>query len=140
MTEQELFDKYPKIFQRRFLPLTVSCMYWGVACSETWYGIIDKLCGRIQQYVDENHIPQVEAEQIKSKYGGLRFYTDCKDSNINKFIEDAEGEVLTTCEDCGATEGVATKRIQGWYSTLCPSCVEKRKTRGTCRQYIPHEG
>jgi len=61
-------------------------------------------------------IPQVVADQVKEKYGGLRFYYTGGDDKISHFIEFAEYMSYHTCEVCGKpgkTYG------GGWVRTLC---------------------
>lgn len=78
LTEQEILNKYPKIFIEKDLPMTKSCMYWGLEVPETWLPIIDALCCCMQNYTYTSTkckvFPQVVAEQVKSKFSSLRFY------------------------------------------------------------------
>jgi hypothetical protein len=50
--EQKLFEKYPKIFAQRKLPMTQTAMCWGIETGDGWYTILDKLCHQIQHHVD----------------------------------------------------------------------------------------
>lgn len=60
---------------------------------------------------------QVEAVQVKEKFGGLRFYTDCvPDDYIRGLISLAESLSVRTCEVCGAP---GKQGGQGWIRTLC---------------------
>ena len=70
----KLFKKYPKIFRQKDLPMTQTCLCWGCECGDGWYDLIDKLCSMLQWDIDKNRYPQIEATQIKEKYGTLRFY------------------------------------------------------------------
>src|SRR3990172_2708662 len=72
--EAALYKKYPKIFRQRKLPMTETCMCWGISCGDGWYKIIDDLCADIQVFCDQNKC-QIEATQVKEKFGTLRFYT-----------------------------------------------------------------
>lgn len=81
MTEQEIFAKYPEIFKEKDLPMEQTCMCWGLEVPDSWLPIIDDLCGAMQNYgysVGNNEgrfkFPQVVAEQVKEKFGQLRFY------------------------------------------------------------------
>lgn len=118
--ELQLFAKYPKIFKQKDLPMTQTCMCWGLECGDGWFDIIDTLCSKIQAYVDTTGTPQVEATQVKEKYGTLRFYTNIYDDEIEKYIEEATNQTLHVCERCGSREGV--KATQGWISYLCIAC------------------
>lgn len=82
--QSRLFAKYPKIFRDRTLPMTQTCMCWGLECGDGWYAILDHLCYALTWTystgltVDEAYVPveppQVIADQVKEKYGTLRFY------------------------------------------------------------------
>lgn len=56
--DEKLCEKYPLIFRDRHADPSKTCMYWGMACGDGWYNILDKLCLNIQ-----SHIEHVE-EQI----------------------------------------------------------------------------
>ena len=59
---------------------------YGVECDDGWYNLIFDLCTELTDYYNENKIPMnLHVEQIKEKYGGLRFYYyfDKDDSNTN---------------------------------------------------------
>tara|TARA_A100001515_G_scaffold91598_1_gene73033 strand:+ start:3597 stop:3986 length:390 start_codon:yes stop_codon:yes gene_type:complete len=93
--QDRLFEKYPKIFRQKDLSPQETCMCWGIACGDGWYDIIDTLCHQIQNYVDDNKIPQVEALQVKSKWGTLRFYVYGGDQYVQGLISMAEA--MTSC-------------------------------------------
>ena len=67
--QNKLYEKYPKIFAQKDLPMSQTSMCYGIECGSGWYNIIDALCENIQNYVDQNRIEQVEATQIKEKFG-----------------------------------------------------------------------
>lgn len=214
--QQKLFDKYPKLFGQKDLPMTQTCMCWGVDCEEGWYWILDMLCGAVQSYCDshnegvrirnevklkskwwtgwfiwpshrkiqpafepvaqedtistivrltttvedmireitmtfffrwrqlfnnifqsfknllrkfkERNVKeyewQVEATQIKEKFGGLRFYINGGDDYIYGMIDLAEHMSYNTCEICGDTKTVKL-RGKGWLFTRCDDCPPK---------------
>lgn len=68
-------------------------------------------------------IEQVEASQIKEKYGGLRFYTNGHDDRIDGMIWLAESMSYSICEECGSTNNVT--QTKGWIISLCESCMIK---------------
>lgn len=61
-------------------------------------------------------IPQVTVEQVKEKYGTLRFYVSQYTHTIGALIHMAESMSAKTCETCGAP-GKMTGR--GWLSVRC---------------------
>ena len=125
--QRKLFQKYPKIFRQRSLPMSETAMCWGFSCGSGWYNIIDALCANIQSYIDSENKQQIEAVQVKEKYGELRFYTNIHvDEYIEALINMAESMSRRTCESCGAP-GVQTN--DGWIITLCGPCREKQYRR-----------
>lgn len=69
---------------------------------------------------------QVEACQVKEKYGTLRFYVDYADEEVNGMISMAEAMSASTCEACGSTQD-AKVRGKGWLSCRCKICWDKKK-------------
>jgi hypothetical protein len=56
-------------------------------------------------------------DQVKEKFGTLRFYTNQGNSMIYKFIDLAAKLSAMTCEECGRTGKLG--QHAGWYSTRC---------------------
>lgn len=131
--DKELCEKYPKIFKNRDGSIMQTCMAWGFECGNGWYNIIDILCSEIQHHVDfksqnlseeEKQSLQVVAEQVKEKFGTLRFYFYGGDETIEGMVSIAESITRKICEDCG---NVGQHRTQKWHRVTCESCEEKRK-------------
>jgi hypothetical protein len=119
----KLYKKYPKIFRQHKLPMSQTCMCWGFECGDGWYWLIDMLCSQLQWDIDNNKHPQLEAVQVKEKFGTLRFYvshSDDKQDGMICFAELLSGKV---CEHCGSTEEVS--QTKGWIITLCKKCMKK---------------
>ncbi|MBE3137684.1 MAG: hypothetical protein IMZ43_09905 [Thermoplasmata archaeon] len=104
--------------------MTQTAMCWLFECGDGWVGIIDTLCKLIQEYVRDHKAYQVEAVQVKEKYGGLRFYINGGDAYVDGLITFAERLSYMTCEQCGSTEGVT--QTKGWVYTLCRQCLFDR--------------
>lgn len=60
--------------------------------------------------------------QIKSKFGGLRFYISGGGLEIDELIDRTEKKSYTLCEECGAPGELL--RINSWYYTLCPEHIK----------------
>jgi hypothetical protein len=131
-----LRQKYPKIFKsstHNEEPLDM----WGLECDDGWFELIDTLCSKIQSHVDwrSSNIQDVEelenlqvvAEQIKEKFGGLRFYVTGGDDITEAFISFAETMSYKICETCGQPGKQQDDR--GWIHTACDPCFEKRARR-----------
>jgi len=100
--DNKLCERYPKIFVNRDKSPQESCMHWGFEIGDGWYDIIDDLCtaltytfttsievdevdgkrlgiepttwsGKVQ-YFFKVEPPQIIADQVKEKFGILRFY------------------------------------------------------------------
>jgi hypothetical protein len=99
--DKQLCEKYPKIFRDRYASPAQTCMCWGFP-GDGWYNIIDALCRAMtytystseqldeedgkrlgvkpythngaSTYFFEVAAPQAIADQIKEKFGTLRFY------------------------------------------------------------------
>ena len=92
ITEQEIYEKYPKIFGDRTKPMTETCMCWGLEVPRSWLPIIDELCDAmttctytmgVRDYDDVIQFPQVVADQVKEKFNSLRFYYHLEYSQEN---------------------------------------------------------
>ena len=131
--DNQLCEKYPKIFKMRNASMIETAMCWGFP-GDGWYNIIDSACKIIQHHVDWkrkvepfasmtdeefDEIHQPVAAQVKEKFGGLRFYVDNADDYTTGVIALAESMSYKTCETCGAP-GKQTGR--GWIRTLCDEC------------------
>jgi len=124
--EKKLYDKYPLIFRQKSLSMQETCMCWGICVGDGWYDIIDNLCEKIQNYVDETGCEQIEAEQVKEKFGGLRFYINFGNDKVYEYINEAEELAENTCEICGTTENIGYTK--GWITTCCKNCVKRNIT------------
>ena len=188
--DKQLCEKYPKIFKNRNASQIESCMYWGIDVSDGWYDIIDALCQaatytyttsimvdeadgkrlNIAPYSYTNETtyhfeikpPQLVADQVKEKFGTLRFYyhTELEEKmsylketgkypELDKILERyynyfdgivhfAETLSERTCEVTGlkGEMHVTGGGGSGWYKTL--NC-EYAKNDPFCvdRNYIP---
>lgn len=104
-----LFNKYPKLYAQKDLPNTVSLMGYGFP-GDGWFNLIDELSSKLQDLCDQKGF-QIEAVQVKSKWGGLRFYiasTDTRDIGesdyevLRAIISDAERRSYKICQFCGS--------------------------------------
>jgi hypothetical protein len=125
---KKLWEKYPKIFQGRTKSIKESLIPFGFECGDGWYNIINQLCSTLQWDTDHNNkgsdepYPQVEATQVKEKFGRLCFYTKTSSiaqSAIIRFVESLSAHV---CEECGSMDHIG--QTQGWIKTLCIDCAE----------------
>lgn len=142
----EILMKYPKIFRQYKLPMTETCMCWGLEVGPGWLDLIDELCDTLTFHTEVNDRPQVEARQVKEKMGGLRFYwqtapdwkpkpkskkgyqrdlsADC--GYIDGIIDTYESMATKICDECGKP-GVLSETPDGWLRTVCPRHAKKDK-------------
>jgi len=138
--QDKLFEKYPKIFRQKDLSMKETCMCWGIETGNGWYDLIDSLCGVLQFNTEHNRYPQVEAVQVKEKYGTLRFYyrivsteeslkderkEDRDSGSIEGAISYAEYLSGCICEKCGTNQNITTNE-DGWLVTLCDKCRKEK--------------
>jgi hypothetical protein len=69
-------------------------------------------------------IPQVTLDQVKEKFGTLRFYYTGGDDYISGLVTMAESMSGVVCEECSAP---AKTHGPGWIRTVCEPCEEKRE-------------
>ena len=134
LLDQYLCKKYPKIFADRNKSPMESCMHWGLAVNNGWFYLIDALCDRIQQHIDQHNecvdegyewavkegkIPQVVALQVKEKFSGLRFYYSGGDKYIEGVVSMAEDFSYRICEECGRMDETIGRNQKGWIVTTC---------------------
>jgi hypothetical protein len=123
--DKKICSDFPKMFVNRNASITESCMYWGFDCGDGWYDLIYTLCDSIQRYIDQNphkEIPQVVVEQVKEKFGTLRFYTYGGDSMTEGMIWFAESMSGKLCETCGEPGEV---QRNGWHYTACEKHIKE---------------
>lgn len=130
ITIQGLIKKYPKIFQQ--YEGNPGMVNW-LDLPKGWIPVIDKLCGCIQNYIDNStrctkdgliKPQQVTCVQMKEKFGGLRFYTDDHNEEVEGMISMAEYICDSTCQECGSENNV--QKTKGWITTLCENCREEK--------------
>jgi hypothetical protein len=68
--------------------------------------------------------PQVVAEQVKEKFGTLRFYYRGGDDYVGGAVSLAESLTEVTCEACGAP---GERGGKGWITTLCQTHRSERE-------------
>jgi hypothetical protein len=120
---QRMEKSYPKMY-----PVTG---YGGFAIGKGWYPIVERLSSSIQQHIEfknkkEEVCPQVVVQQVKEKFGGLRFYYDGGDEYISGLVSMAESWADIACETCG---GIGKRRGGGWVRTLCDLHEAERNAR-----------
>jgi hypothetical protein len=130
-----LCERYPKMMVNRNKDMKETCMCWGFECGDGWFNILDQLMGNIQHHIDwknrtEEVVPQVTLDQVKEKFGTLRFYYSGGDDYISGLVSMAESMSGVTCEGCG---NPGKQKGGGWIKTICEPCETKREAEHTKR-------
>ena len=99
--QEQLYRRYPLIFQERGLPTTETAMVWGIATGNGWYHLIDGLCAQLQSETDQLGAPQIVATQVKEKLGSLRFYVRDANDRQSAMIDLAQELSQRVCDVCG---------------------------------------
>lgn len=71
-------------------------------------------------------VHRVTVDQVKEKFGTLRFYYQGGDEYVSGLARMAESMTAITCEQCGAP---AQTRHGGWVRTLCDAHEEEYQNR-----------
>lgn len=138
--ELKLVAKYPKILKDYGGDMMETCLHFGLETGDGWYDLLDECMGKMQLICDlastEKNQVQVIAEQIKSKFGTLRFYYRVEglenlDQEKSKIIWDiisdienkADSKSSRTCEICGKN---GKTNESGWVTTLCEEHSKKQ--------------
>lgn len=124
------YNEFAERMERRF-PKLFSQSYGGFDIDEGWWPIIEVLCRDIQSHIDWQNkfstgTEQVVVEQIKEKFGGLRFYYRGGDRYVDGLVQMADNWAARTCEQCGA---VGKQRAGGWVKTLCDQHEQERQDK-----------
>ena len=134
-----LCEKYPKMMVNRDKPMLETCMCWGFDCGDGWFPILDQLMGNIQHHIDWRNkkgevVPQVTLDQVKEKFGTLRFYYSGGDDEISGMVRMAESMSGVMCEECSAP---AETHGPGWIRTICKPCEKQREIDRAewCKEY-----
>jgi hypothetical protein len=137
--EQKLVEKYPLILKDYRGDCQKTCMAFGIECSDGWYDMLDLAMEKIQYVCDmskrDGRNIQLVADQIKEKFGTLRFYytvdgiyedTDIVAERIlSDIVSQTENISSSICEDCGDRRTARLSSKGGWMRTVCEKCAEK---------------
>jgi len=115
-TKQQIIESHPRFCKLLNSPDEI-CTYDG------WNSILFAAASSIEEAIEyrmdlpEEEKSKLYAVQIKSKFGGLRIYTNFTYPYINGIILMAGKMSIHTCEICGNEAQI--REINRWYWTLC---------------------
>jgi hypothetical protein len=117
--QQRLVERWPAWFNTGG-DIRHTAMARGFEHDDGWFDILWRLCEDLEPLVaefEEAGGQKFEVLQVKEKFGGLRFYVNCrKQEAIRQRIGIAAQESFHTCEVCGQP---GTLREARWIKTLC---------------------
>ena len=117
--EQRLVERWPTWFKTEG-DIRDTAMPRGFEHGDGWFDILWRLCVDLEPLVTEMERAsgrKFEVLQVKEKFGGLRFYVNCRRNEaIRQRIGIAADESFHTCEVCGQP---GTLREERWIKTLC---------------------
>ena len=133
--DEYLCKVFPKIFVNRGNEL--ESIQYGFECGDGWFDIINQLCQNIQHHINwkneqfdkygkGSEVQQVVVEQVKEKFGTLRFYYQGGDDYIGGLVAMAESISGVTCEECG-DKGESSS--EGWIKVLCEDHRNERNRK-----------
>lgn len=118
--ERQLVETFPTLFADHGAPPDRSPMAFGFECGDGWFDLIETLCAQLSRLEPPDAAPPPVAQQVKDKYGTLRFYVGpCADAAqaLTAFAEALSAKICETCGNKGRTRGV------GRLKTLCEPCA-----------------
>ena len=132
--EEKLAAEFPfmrksKTFGQQMNDGKINDLYsaFGCECGDGWYEVLRGLCSEVTEvFAEAGAEPLIIVDQVKEKYGGLRFYYHLSaqegmpegfakkiDDVVEKWGDSAE----TVCEECGKPGKL--RNDLGWIQTLC---------------------
>ena len=121
--QEQLFAIEPSWFDRTNIKESLMC--FGFEVGDGWFTLLEQL---LKQIKSMNPPEGFQIQQVKEKFGGLRFYHNgAYKSDIDAVVNFAEGLSYKICEECGNPG--STKGGKGWIRCLCLSCREKLNTK-----------
>lgn len=138
--DKKLVEKYPILYRDRYKDMIETCMCWGFEHGDGWFDIIDKLSEKIENINNLNLGFIIVADQVKEKFGTLRFYYHAEATGdglteeqlhrntllaelVDNAIDVAEFKTEHTCEACGKRGKL---RGGGWIKCLCDEHAKER--------------
>ena len=112
----KLTDAFPGLYRRRDSPDELPS-HFSFDCGDGWYQLIHDLSADLLEIAARSGINPPLVEEVKSKYGGMRFYASCGSGEMDERIDRAEADSEFICEKCGMPGRL--REEQPWIRTLC---------------------
>jgi hypothetical protein len=118
--ERDFHLRFPGFFRDLYGDPRETGMAHGCDFADGWNRIVERLC----EALEPSAPPEFKFIAVTQKFGQLRIYATNDSDETSRLIRQAPEESLSCCEQCGATEGVAT---EGPCRILCGSCREETR-------------
>jgi hypothetical protein len=109
MTKKRIDEEFQEMFPKLYTD--VRC---GFCLPKGWKELLIELSKSLEPFLEKH--PEMKVEQVKEKFGGLRFYTSGFPEFADELVTEAERKSAETCQVCGEP---GTLHGKGWVSTLC---------------------
>ncbi|MGO9837683.1 MAG: YpsA SLOG family protein [Polyangiaceae bacterium] len=139
-----LVRDFPRLYRDRHGDTRETRMCGGFP-GDGWEPLIRRLSEKLEPIARETGL---RAVQVKEKFGALRCYVRGADgarklpaaisAAVHAAIGAAVEESSRTCEHCGAAG--STRKVEGWWATLCDACLERERVRRAERKRRWREG
>jgi len=134
--EQKLFERWPTWFNPTG-DIRCTAMPRAFEHDDGWFDILWRLCEDLEPMVAEFEVAgelKFEVLQVKEKFGGLRFYVNCRRNEaIRQRIGIAAEESFHTCEVCGQP---GKRREEHWIKTLCDEHARAREQKSDAENCV----
>ena len=133
--DKKLCKDFPLLYANRHGDMRETCMVWGFEIKDGWFKLVYELSSKLElliaQYIEDEKAKPIldegstidnskswwpRADQVKEKFGTLRFYLTYGTDEMFQLINEAEDKSALTCEVCGQP-GVL--RGGGWMFCAC---------------------
>lgn len=134
---EEIEARYPRVFGSGTKSDDPNQSF-GTVAWEFGYGwdtLIENLAAAIDREIEhdpslliedhENGKFAFKVEQMKEKFGTLRFYYSGGNDRIHGLVDMTENLSASVCEVCGSLGTLCRKSNGSWMKTLCEDCAEK---------------
>lgn len=150
-------ERFPILFQHKDKSARETPLCLGIGCPTGWFHILEQLCTILEFHNMEfakNYGIAIVADQVKEKFGTLRFYytirgvnkdgvvVDDPDAEENRrgiaieyltmladqIISEADHMTERTCAQCGIPlDGTNKVETTGWITYICKDCDRKHR-------------
>jgi hypothetical protein len=132
---EEIEARYPRVFGggTHSPDKSIGTVYWEFGYG--WDTLIENLAAAIDREIErdpslliedhENGKFAFKVEQMKEKFGTLRFYYTGGNDRIHGLVDMTENLSASVCEVCGNLGTLCRKNTGSWLKTLCEDCAEK---------------